>query len=66
MKWVTVSMKPEFVEEVKTWFSENSIQYSEDVLEIDGIAYILYRPIGKKQIEKCVEYITYRCNNNLM
>lgn len=66
MKWVTVSMHPQFVDEVKKWFLENSIQYSEDVLEIDGISYILYRPIGKKQIESCIEYIKYRCNNDLL
>ena len=66
MKWITVGMKPQFVEEVKTWFSENEIQYSEDILNIDDISYILYRPIGKKQIEKCIKYITDRCNNNLM
>lgn len=66
MKWLTLGTRPQFVEDIKTWFSKNSIQYSETVIENDGIAHVFYRPIGKEQKDKCIEYIAYRCNNNLL
>lgn len=66
MRWLTLGTHPQFVEDIKTWFSENSIQYGENVVEKDGIAIVFYRPIGKEQKDKCIEYITYRCNNNLL
>lgn len=66
MKWLVLGTRPQFVEDIKKWFAENSIQYSETVIENGGIAQIFYLPIGKEQKNKCIEYITYRCNNNLL
>ena len=66
MKWLTLGTHPQFIEDIKAWFSKNSIQYSDTVIENNGIAQVFYRPIGKAQKDKCAEYITYRCNNNLL
>ena len=66
MKWLTLGTRPQFVEDIKTWFRENAIEYSETVVENDGITLVFYRPIGKAQKNKCIEYITYRCDNNLL
>lgn len=66
MKWLTLGTRPKFIEDIKKWFADNSIQYSETIVESDGIARVFYRPIGKAQKDKCIEYITYRCYNNLL
>lgn len=64
MKWLTVGMKEEFVPEFKKFFRNNGVQYSDDVLRIDGICHILYKPIGKEQVQKCNQFIERQCYSN--
>lgn len=60
------SMKKEFVEDFIHGMEELGIKVCGEPFEISGNWCVMYRPIGKKQKEKCERYIEYRCINGLM
>ena len=66
MKLLVVGMKKQFVQGFVEWLQKNGIKVCEDPFVIDEIWYVMYKPVGREQKNKCEQYIEYRCNNNLM
>ena len=66
MKWLVAGMRKQFVDDFVSWMKENGIRVAEPFETCDEIWRVLYMPIGRKQKEKCDQYIEYRCNNDLM